>query len=67
MKVTFDFSALAKTKWSEFGIGFVCGGAIAVFAGLLAKEFGPGFGGNFLAFPAIFPASPTLLEKHAAE
>jgi Protein of unknown function (DUF3147) len=67
MKVTFDFSALAKTKWYEFGIRFVCGGAITVFAGLLAKEFGPVFGGLFLAFPAIFPASATLVEKHERE
>lgn len=32
-------------------------------AGLVAKHFGPGVGGLFLAFPAIFPASATLLEK----
>jgi succinate-acetate transporter protein len=40
------------------------GGAITVIAGLLAKRFGPVFGGLFLAFPAIFPASATLVEKH---
>ncbi len=33
-------------------------------AGLLAKRYGPVFGGLFLAFPAIFPASATLVEKH---
>ncbi|MGA2920497.1 MAG: DUF3147 family protein [Candidatus Sulfotelmatobacter sp.] len=33
-------------------------------AGIIAKEFGPGIGGLFLAFPAIFPASATLIEKH---
>jgi hypothetical protein len=33
-------------------------------AGIVAKEFGPGIGGLFLAFPAIFPASATLIEKH---
>jgi|SRR5271156_898015 hypothetical protein len=67
MKVTFDFSALAETKWYELGIRFLCGGAITVCAGLLAKEFGPVFGGLFLAFPAIFPASATLVEKHERE
>jgi hypothetical protein len=67
MKVTFDFSALAKSKWYEYAIRFVCGGAITVVAGLLAKEFGPVFGGLFLAFPAIFPASATLVEKHERE
>ena len=33
-------------------------------AGIIAKEFGPGIGGLFLAFPAIFPASATLIEKY---
>ncbi len=64
MGIKFDFRALAKTKWYEFGIRFLFGGAITVIAGLLAKEFGPVFGGLFLAFPAIFPASATLVEKH---
>ena len=40
---------------------------ITVIAGLLAKRFGPRFGGLFLAFPAIFPASATLVEKHERE
>jgi Protein of unknown function (DUF3147) len=33
-------------------------------AGLIAREFGAEIGGLFLAFPAIFPASATLIEKH---
>jgi len=32
--------------------------------GLISKHYGPVIGGLFLAFPAIFPASTTLLEKH---
>ena len=28
------------------------------------QRWGPGIGGLFLAFPAIFPASATLVEKH---
>jgi hypothetical protein len=64
MRVTFDFSTLASTKWYEYGVRFLFGGAITVIAGLLAKRLGPVFGGLFLAFPAIFPASATLVEKH---
>jgi hypothetical protein len=64
MRVTFDVSALAKTRWYEYGVRFLFGGAITVIAGLLAKQFGPVLGGLFLAFPAIFPASATLVEKH---
>lgn len=40
---------------------------MTVGAGLIAKEFGPGVGGLFLAFPAIFPAGATLIEKHEKE
>ncbi len=64
MTIRFDFSALRKTKWYEFGIRFLFGGAITVITGLLAKGYGPVFGGLFLAFPAIFPASVTLVERH---
>jgi Protein of unknown function (DUF3147) len=67
MKVNFDFSALAKIRWYEYGIRFLFGGAITVIAGLLAKQFGPVLGGLFLAFPAIFPASATLVEEQERE
>ena len=30
-------------------------------------KYGAGVGGLFLAFPAIFPASATLIEKHEQE
>jgi Flp pilus assembly protein TadB len=31
---------------------------------VIAKHFGPTVGGLFLAFPAIFPASASLIENH---
>ena len=64
MKVSADFSALKKTKWFEYAVRFLLGGSVTVVAGLLAKHYGPVFGGLFLAFPAIFPASATLVDKH---
>ena len=64
MNVTVDLSALGKTKWYEYAGRFVFGGIVTVLAGLIAKKFGPGGGGLFLAFPAILPASATLIEKH---
>jgi len=64
MKIQLDTSALGKTKWFEYAIRFVFGGLITAVAGLIAKNFGPAIGGLFLAFPAIFPASATLIEKH---
>jgi MFS family permease len=67
MIVQFKFSALRQTNWYEYLVRFVLGGAITVIAGLIAAHFGPVIGGLFLAFPAIFPASATLIEKHARE
>lgn len=40
---------------------------ITAVAGVIAKKYGAGVGGLFLAFPAIFPASATLIEKHEQE
>jgi Protein of unknown function (DUF3147) len=64
MSVQLELTELRKTRWYEFAIRFLFGGAITVVAGLIAKHYGPVFGGLFLAFPAIFPASATLVETH---
>ena len=64
MAIRVDWAAFGKTRWYEYAVRFLFGGAITVVAGILAKEFGPVFGGLFLAFPAIFPSSATLVEKH---
>ncbi|HEY3936024.1 MAG TPA: DUF3147 family protein [Bryobacteraceae bacterium] len=64
MRVYFDASALRRTKWYEYASRFLFGGAITLIAGILAKRYGPVFGGLFLAFPAIFPSSVTLVEEH---
>ena len=67
MIVKFNSSALRQTRWYEYVVRFLLGGAMTVFAGLIAARFGPVVGGLFLAFPAIFPASATLIEKHVRE
>jgi hypothetical protein len=67
MTVTMGLSSLCKTKWYEYVVRFVFGGLVTAITGLIAKEFGPDVGGLFLAFPAIFPASATLIEKHEKE
>ena len=64
MIVQLNPSALRETHWYEYLIRFALGGAVTVVAGLIAARFGPVVGGLFLAFPAIFPASATLIEKH---
>jgi len=67
MRVSLDVSALRKTRWYEYAVRFFFGGAMTVIAGLVAKRYGPALGGLFLAFPAIFPAGATLVEKHERE
>jgi hypothetical protein len=67
MIVQFKSSALRQTRWYEYLVRFVLGGTMTVVAGLIAARFGPVVGGLFLAFPAIFPATATLIEKHVRE
>jgi hypothetical protein len=67
MAVKLELSALAEGHWYEYAIRFVLGGAVTMLAGWIATEWGPVIGGLFLAFPAIFPASATLVEKHERE
>jgi hypothetical protein len=67
MRILINTAALRQVKWYEHFARFLLGGLISVLAGLIAKNFGPTVGGLFLAFPAIFPASATLLDKHERE
>jgi hypothetical protein len=67
MQIRVDPSALRQTKWYQYAVRFMFGGLITAMAGVIAKEYGAGVGGLFLSFPAIFPASATLIEKHEKE
>jgi hypothetical protein len=67
MVVKADLSALKQATWREFSMRFAFGGAMTVLAGLIAKHYGPELGGLFLAFPAIAPASVTLLDQQVKE
>ena len=62
--IRFSPSSLREGRWYEFVLRFVLGGAATVFAGLVSRYFGASVGGLFLALPAIFCASATLIEKH---
>jgi hypothetical protein len=48
----------------EWVVRFVFGGAITVATGVIANVWGPLVAGLFLAFPAILPASLTLVKEH---
>ena len=61
----FDSGAIAKPKPSAYVTRFAFGAGISLAAGLIGMFFGPVVGGIFLGFPAILPASLTLIEKKA--
>jgi hypothetical protein len=57
-------SSLRQGRWHEYLIRFGLGGTATVFTGLVSSCYGASIGGLFLALPAIFCASATLIEKH---
>ena len=67
MKIKFDTSRLGESRWYEYLVRFIFGGCVTALAGLIAKRYGAIVGGLFLAFPAIFPATATLIEKHETD
>ncbi|MGH7183376.1 MAG: DUF3147 family protein [Nitrospiraceae bacterium] len=67
MNIQIHLAALRQLGWREFALRFLLGGVITASAGVVAMKFGPIVGGLLLAFPAILPASLTLVEKHENE
>ncbi|HET9782979.1 MAG TPA: DUF3147 family protein [Candidatus Dormibacteraeota bacterium] len=58
--------ALEKVKthhFSDYAVRFAFGCGIALVSGLIGMWFGPKVGGVLLGFPAILPASLTLVQK----
>jgi Protein of unknown function (DUF3147) len=64
MRIRIGFGGMRRPQPGEYLLRFLFGGSVTVAAGFLASRYGPLVGGLFLAFPAIFPASVTLLAKH---
>jgi len=67
MSVQFDSGRVKKTKPRAYLVRFVFGGTVAAVSGLLTIKFGAAVGALFLAFPAILPASLTLVKTHDGE
>jgi hypothetical protein len=63
MTPTFDLEKLRKRKAWALALRFGFGGAITMATQLIARAFGPEVAGLFLAFPAILPASLTLIRE----
>jgi hypothetical protein len=61
--VGFDWSKLSKASPGDVAIRFVFGASIALIAAVAGHVFGAKVGGLFLAFPAVLPATLTLIER----
>jgi len=59
-----DAGGLTRTSLAQYALRFVFGGVVTTLTGLVARRWGPSAGGLFLAFPAILPASLTLVARH---
>lgn len=58
-----DLSPLRDLKPKDYLTRFAFGAAVSIAAAMIAKAVSARFGGMFLAFPAILPASLTLLQE----
>ena len=58
-----QLSKLEEVKPGELLIRFAFGAAISIIAGVVSLIWNAKAGGMFLAFPAILPATLTLVEK----
>jgi hypothetical protein len=54
---------ITNRKPADYLVRFAFGAGISLVAGLIGLKFGPLVGGVLLGFPAILPASLTLIEK----
>jgi hypothetical protein len=58
---------ISKHSLKDYAVRFAFGAAISLAAGLVGLKFGARAGGVFLGFPAILPASLTLIQKRAGK
>lgn len=56
-------SKIKAHRFKDYFLRFAFGAGISLVAGLIGMWFGPKVGGVMLAFPAILPASLTLIQK----
>lgn len=59
----FDLGEVRHIRLRDLVVRFAFGAVISVVAGVVGIAVGPVAGGAFLAFPAILPATLTLIEK----
>lgn len=62
-----SLSALRDARPRDLVIRFVFGFTVSAVAAVIGIVINPRFGGVFLAFPAILPATLTLIEKEKSK
>ena len=62
-RLSLDLSRLRLIRPRDVALRFAFGAGASVVAGAVALRLGSRVGGLFLAFPAILPASLTLIEE----
>lgn len=58
-----DPGKIKSERFSDYAIRFLFGAGIALVAAVVGMKLGPKAGGVLLGFPAILPASLTLIQK----
>lgn len=56
-------SRLRRVRLRDYVVRFAMGATVSVVAAVVGKVIGVRFGGTLLAFPAILPASLTLIQE----
>ena len=62
-----DIGQLHAITWKDLVARFVFGATVSVVAGVVGLNFGARVGGILLAFPAILPATLTLIAKEEGQ
>jgi hypothetical protein len=62
-----DLFQFRQTRWQDLVIRFIFGATISVVAGIVGLTLGARVGGILLGFPAILPATLTLIAKEEGE
>jgi uncharacterized membrane protein (GlpM family) len=65
--IGFSLRPLREVRARDLAIRLTFGASVSAVAAVAAIVAGPRFGGLFLAFPAILPATLTLIEKEEHE
>jgi hypothetical protein len=58
-----DLRSLRQVRFQDYAVRFAFGAVVSAVAALIGLIGGDRLGGLFLAFPAILPATLTLLQK----